>query len=75
MSKLQYVVTTLTMESEYVTCHHSTQQTIWHRAVLMKIELSLPDPTSVHIDNTSAQSLADNPVFYARSKHVNVILY
>ena len=29
-------------------------------------------PTTVYIDNTSARTLALNPVFHARSKHINI---
>ena len=40
--------------------------------MLQEIDLGSTDPTVIHIDNTSARSLTGNPVFRARSKHIDV---
>ena len=72
MSKRQSIVTTSSRESEYVACYHATQEVSWQRAVLHKIDLGPTGPTVIHIDNTSARSLAGDSVFHARSKHIDV---
>ena len=72
MSKRQTIVTTSSMESEYVACYHATQEVSWKRAVLQEIDLGPTRPTVISIDNTSARSLAGNPVFHARTKHIDV---
>lgn len=70
MSKLQPIVATSSMESEYICCFFVTQDVTWHRGVFDSLDLTRTLPTVVRIDNKSAQSLANNPVFHQRSKHI-----
>ena len=49
-----------------------TQNVTWHRGVFDSLDLTRTLPTVVRIDNKSAQSLANNPVFHQRSKHTDV---
>ena len=72
MSKLQPIVATSSMESEYFCCFFVTQDVTWHRGVFDSLDLTRTLPTVVRIDNKSAQSLANNPVFHQRSKHIDV---
>jgi hypothetical protein len=72
MSKLQPIVAASSMEGEYICCFFVTQDVTWHRGVFHSLNLSRTFPTAVHIDNKSARSLANNPVFHQRSKHIDV---
>ena len=72
MSKLQPIVATSSMEAEYIACYYLVQDIVWLRDVLHELGLLDPSPTTVYIDNTSARTLALNPVFHARSKHIDV---
>ena len=72
MSKLQPIVATSSKEAEYIACFYLVQDIVWLRDVLHELGLWDPSPTTVYIDNTRARTLALNPVFHARSKHIDV---
>jgi hypothetical protein len=72
-SKLQPIVSTSSMEAEYIAAYFAACLVVWVRALLGELDLlEVTTPTTVYIDNTSARSLANNPVFHARSKHIDV---
>ena len=60
------------MEAEYIACYYLVQDIVWLRDVLHELGLLDPSPTTVYIDNTSARTLALNPVFHVQSKHIDV---
>jgi hypothetical protein len=61
------------MEAEYIALYYAVQEIIWFRALLIGLELiDSGTPTTILIDNTSARSLAYNPVHHSRSKHIDV---
>jgi hypothetical protein len=61
------------MEAEYIALYYVVQKIIWFRALLIGLELiDSGTPTTILIDNTSARSLAYNPVHHSRSKHIDV---
>ena len=72
MSKLQPIVATSSMEAEYISCYFLIQEITWIRALLKSVGLARKFPTIVYIDNKSAVSLANNPVYHQRSKHIDV---
>ncbi|KAI0496329.1 hypothetical protein KFK09_022645 [Dendrobium nobile] len=45
---------------------------IWIRRLLADFQFSVDTPTSLYCDNVSAIILAHNPVFHARTKHIEV---
>ena len=72
VSKLQPIVATSSMEAEYISAYFVVQEVTWLRDTLHELNPLGSEPTLVFIDNTSARTLAQNPVFHARSKHINV---
>ena len=71
-SKLQTTVATSSMESEYMAMYAGMQELVWLRGVLKELERPLGEPTPFLIDSKSAQDLALNPVYHARSKHIDI---
>jgi hypothetical protein len=73
MSRRQQIVTTSSMEAEYIAAHYAAQDVVWFRALLQELDLlDSTTPTTLLIDNESARSLAHNPVHHARTKHIDV---
>ena len=72
LSKLQPIVATSSMEAENISAYFVVQEVTWLRNTLRELDLLGSEPTLVFIDNTSARTLAQNPVFHARSKHIDV---
>ena len=60
------------MEAEYIACYYLVQDIVWLRDVLQELGLLDPSSTTVYIDNTTARTLALNPVVHARSKLIDV---
>ncbi len=71
MSKKQPTVALSTAEAEYVALCSATQETIWLRQLLTDIGQPPADATVIWEDNQAAISLAKNPVFHARTKHID----
>ena len=71
-SKLQTTVATSSMESEYMAMYAGMQELVWIRGVLKELKRPLSEPTPFLIDSKSAQDLAMNPVYHARSKHIDI---
>nr|GMC60878.1 FAS1 domain-containing protein SELMODRAFT_448915-like [Ipomoea batatas] len=71
-SKRQPTVSLSTTEAEYRVVAMATQESTW----LVQLLKDLHQPTEYSIplycDNLSAVCLAENPVFHARSKHIEV---
>jgi hypothetical protein len=71
-SKLQTTVATSSMESEYMAMYAGMQELVWIRGVLKELQRPQSEPTPFLIDSKSAQDLAMNPVYHARSKHIDI---
>ena len=71
-SKRQPTVSLSTTEAEYRAAAMAAQESTW----LMQLLKDLQQPTeygiSLYCDNLSAIRLAENPIFHARTKHVEV---
>ncbi|KAL6582070.1 hypothetical protein OROMI_006084 [Orobanche minor] len=70
-SKKQAIVTLSSCESEYVAATSCACHAIWLRRLLKELHLEQAGATKVMIDNKSTQSLAKNPVFHERTKHID----
>lgn len=71
-AKKQSTVALSTTEAEYMALSECAKEAIYLQRFLRELghgEISLP---IVYCDNRSAFSLADNPVFHARTKHIDV---
>jgi hypothetical protein len=51
---------------------HTTAELYWLRMVLQDLKITLPTAPSLWCDNIGAIALASNPVFHARTKHIEI---
>ncbi|PKU62528.1 putative mitochondrial protein [Dendrobium catenatum] len=70
--KKQTTVARSSTESEYRALAALTADIIWLRRILSDFGISLTSPTDIYCDNTSAIAIANNPVFHARTKHIEI---
>ncbi|XP_020680375.1 uncharacterized protein LOC110098020 [Dendrobium catenatum] len=68
----QQTVARSSTESEYRALAALTSDVIWIRRLLQEFGIPQDSPTSIFCDNTSAIALANNPVFHARTKHIEI---
>uniref|UniRef100_A0A2N9GFY5 Reverse transcriptase Ty1/copia-type domain-containing protein n=1 Tax=Fagus sylvatica TaxID=28930 RepID=A0A2N9GFY5_FAGSY len=72
VSKKQSTVSRSSTEAEYRSLASATTEVLWIRMVLKDLRVFLLDPPLLWCDNLSAIALASNPVFHARTKHIEV---
>ncbi|RXW11548.1 hypothetical protein EST38_g14307 [Candolleomyces aberdarensis] len=79
-SKKQPIITLSSTESKYVTLTHAAKEAKWLQTLLREV---LPvvglgscidkfAPTVLYCDNQGAIKLSTNPVFHARTKHIDI---
>jgi hypothetical protein len=71
-SKKQPTVSLSSTESEYKALTSDTCEVVWLRRILADVEEEQNDPTCIHCDNQSAIKLTHNPIYHARSKHIEI---
>ncbi|WVY99308.1 hypothetical protein V8G54_025378 [Vigna mungo] len=71
-SKKQTVIALSSCESEYVAGCNTVCQGLWLSEILKYLMTKTEDCIELKMDNTSAISLAKNPVSHGRSKHIDV---
>ena len=69
-SKLQTTVSLSTTEAEYKALASSTQEAVYLRAILMDLGHMQEGATTIGEDNSGCIQLVHNPVFHARSNHI-----
>ncbi|GMI73156.1 cysteine-rich RLK (RECEPTOR-like protein kinase) 8 [Hibiscus trionum] len=74
-SSKQKVVSRSTMEAEYRSLADSAAEVIWINALLKEIGIKLEQVPTIWCDNKSAIALTANPVYHARSKHVDLDIH
>jgi len=60
------------MEAEYMALTKATYETIWLQKLSSELGIPTNSPTTIFIDNQSAMCFAENPVFHACSKHIDI---
>ena len=70
-SRLQDCITLSTTEAEYVAASKACKEAIWLGRLVADLGISVEMPI-LHCDSQSAIQLAKNPVFHAKTKHVDV---
>ncbi|PKU87026.1 Retrovirus-related Pol polyprotein from transposon TNT 1-94 [Dendrobium catenatum] len=70
--KKQHTTARSSTESEYRALAAAAADIIWLRRILSDFNINTDLPTDVYCDNTSAIALANNPVFHARTKHIEI---
>ncbi|KAH0656713.1 hypothetical protein KY285_031595 [Solanum tuberosum] len=71
LAKQRYVSRSTT-EAEYRSLAAATSEPLWIRLLLKEIDLSSGSLPSLWCDNLSATYLTANPVFYSRTKHMEI---
>ncbi|KAK6130063.1 hypothetical protein DH2020_036190 [Rehmannia glutinosa] len=71
-SKKQHVVARSSTESEYRALALATTEVIWIRALFVELGITLAQPSVLWTDNIGAITLASNPVYHARTKHIEI---
>ncbi|CAL9003048.1 unnamed protein product [Prunus brigantina] len=71
-SKKQPIVARSSAESEYRSLSHASAESTWLAYLLYKLGARIQFPILLHCDNLSATYMASNPVFHARTKHIEL---
>lgn len=71
-SKKQNSVALSSSEAEYISAYEAAREAVWLRGILKILQQNVSDPTPIFCDNQSAISMTKNPVFHARSKHIEL---
>ncbi|MCO5606665.1 hypothetical protein L7F22_060854 [Adiantum nelumboides] len=58
-------------EAEYIAASEACKEAIWLARVMGELGISI-EVSTLHCDSQSAIMLAKNPVFHAKTKHINV---
>ncbi|RVW12197.1 Retrovirus-related Pol polyprotein from transposon RE1 [Vitis vinifera] len=74
-STKQKVVSHSSAESEYCGLALATAEIIWMQALLQELCVPIPAIPLLWYDNISAYHMAKNPVFHARTKHIEIDLH
>ncbi|KAI4338646.1 hypothetical protein MLD38_023679 [Melastoma candidum] len=71
-SKKQSTVALSSAEAEYIAANEATREAVWHRRLLLELQQKVDESTTIFCDNQSAIAMTKNPVFHARSKHIEL---
>ena len=50
----------------------ATREAVWLRKLLAGLFAQIPEPAVIHSDNQSCVQMSMNPVFYDKSKHIQI---
>ena len=71
-SKLQSIVAQSFIESKYIAINTTAKELEFIRNILLELKIKVQERFPLCIDNNGALLLANNPVFYKRTKHIAV---
>ena len=72
-SKRQSTVALSTTEAEYIALTQACKEAMWLRQLLSELSFDQSmTATTIYEDNQSTIALAKNPVYHARSKHIDI---
>ena len=71
-SKKQSCVALSTAEAEYVALASAAQEAVWVRELTAQLKDHSPEAITTYEDNQSAISMAKNPQFHGRTKHISI---
>lgn len=71
-AKKQATVSRSSTESEYKALANATAEIMWVQSLLQEIQVANPSIARLWCDNMGAKYLSSNPVFHARTKHIEV---
>ena len=68
----QPTVSRSSTEAEYKALENGTAEAVWIQSVLKELGVHQPSPPVLWCDNLGATYLSANPVFHARTKHIEI---
>lgn len=71
-AKKQHTISRSSTEAEYRAMANTAAELTWLTYILKDLNILLPAPPSLYCDNISALYMTINPVFHARSKHIEL---
>lgn len=71
-SQKQHTVALSSTEAEYISLAEATKEAIYLRSLLTELGLREFIDITIFVDNKGAQCLAGDPVFHARTKHIDI---
>ncbi|KAI1000057.1 hypothetical protein K3495_g8141 [Podosphaera aphanis] len=72
-SKLQKTVSTSTTEAEYLAMLYNAKEAVWIAELLYQVGYtSRVECLKIYCDNKAAIELTKNPVFHAKTKHIDL---
>ncbi|KAK6778192.1 hypothetical protein RDI58_024910 [Solanum bulbocastanum] len=72
-NKKQDVVALSTTEAEYIATTMAAQECIWLKRLIKDMSHKVDYAMQIKCDNESAIKLASNPIFHARTKHIEIL--
>jgi hypothetical protein len=70
-NKKQPIVSLSSTEEEYKALCATSCEVVWLRRLLQDVGEEQKEPTMIKCDNQSSIKLVNNPIFHARTKHVD----
>jgi hypothetical protein len=71
-ARKQATVSRSSTEAEYKAMANATTEVMWIKIVMDELKIACPRTARLWCDNMGAKYLSSNPVFHARTKHVEV---
>lgn len=71
-ARKQPTVSRSSTESEYKAIANATAEIMWVQILLKELNISSPRTAKLWCDNMGAKYLSANPIFHARTKHIEV---
>jgi len=71
-ARKQATVSRSSTESEYKAIANATAEVIWIQTLLQELGIRSPPAAKLWCDNIGAKYLSANPVFHARTKHIEI---
>uniref|UniRef100_A0A2N9I1U4 Reverse transcriptase Ty1/copia-type domain-containing protein n=1 Tax=Fagus sylvatica TaxID=28930 RepID=A0A2N9I1U4_FAGSY len=71
-SRKQRTVSRFSTESEYRAIAHASAELVWLRSLLSELGVPSPSTPILWCDNIGATYLTANPLFHARTKHIEI---
>lgn len=72
ISKKQPTVALSSTEAEYKAACFAACEAVWLRRILADLGVKVATATTLQCDNQSCMAIAKNPVFHARTKHIEI---